>query len=148
MRTYQGNVAALNIFENAGKTINYLEIPQAVFTSPEVASVGMTEEEYMEKYNICLCRTISFEHVEKAAAIKDTRGLIRMVVDPKTMQVIGVHMIGPMGKFSLTAGKRESIKIILPIFQYVSKARWATYLHLMSNYPHGSRHSYYSYLCN
>jgi hypothetical protein len=38
------------------------------------------------------------------------------------------------GKFSLTAGKRESIKIILPIFQYVSKARWATYLHLMSNY--------------
>jgi hypothetical protein len=37
-------------------------------------------------------------------------------------------------KFSLTAGKRESIKIILPIFQYVSKARWATYLHLMSNY--------------
>jgi sugar/nucleoside kinase (ribokinase family) len=39
------------------------------------------------------------------------------------------------GKFSLTAGKRESIKIILPIFQYVSKARWATYLHLMSNYP-------------
>jgi hypothetical protein len=41
------------------------------------------------------------------------------------------------GKFSLTAGKRESIKIILPIFQYVSKARWATYLHLMSNYDLG-----------
>ncbi|HDZ00979.1 MAG TPA: mercury(II) reductase [Nitrospirae bacterium] len=92
----QGNIAALNMFENAGKTINYLEIPQAVFTSPEVATVGMTEEEYMAKYNVCLCRTISFEHVEKAAAIKDTRGLIRMVVDPKTLQVIGVHLVGPM----------------------------------------------------
>jgi hypothetical protein len=39
-----------------------------------------------------------------------------------------------MRKFSLTAGKGESIKIILPIYQYVSEARWATYLHLMSNY--------------
>ena len=38
------------------------------------------------------------------------------------------------GKFSLTAGKRESIKIILSIIQYLSEARWATYLHLMSNY--------------
>jgi hypothetical protein len=43
------------------------------------------------------------------------------------------------GKFSLTAGKRESIKIILRIFQYVSEARWATYLHLMSNYVAGTR---------
>jgi TPR repeat protein len=42
-------------------------------------------------------------------------------------------------KFSLTAGKRESIKIILPIFQYVRKARWATYLHLMSNYRRTSQ---------
>lgn len=98
----QGNIAVLNIFENARKTINYLEIPQAVFTSPEVASVGMTEDEYMEKYNICLCRTISFEHVEKAAAIKDTRGLIRMVVDPKTKQVVGVHIIGPMAADIIT----------------------------------------------
>lgn len=98
----QGNIAALNMFEDVGKMINYLEIPQAVFTSPEVASVGMTEEEYMEKYNVCLCRTISFEHVEKAAAIKDTRGLIRMVVDPKTMQVIGVHIVGPMAADIIT----------------------------------------------
>ncbi len=98
----QGNIAALNMFENTGRTINYLEIPQAVFTSPEVASVGMTEEEYAERYNVCLCRTISFEHVEKAAAIKDTRGLIRMVLDPETMQVIGVHLVGPMAADIIT----------------------------------------------
>ncbi|HDH00460.1 MAG TPA: hypothetical protein ENG80_01455 [Nitrospirae bacterium] len=99
----QGNIAALNMFENAGRTINYLEIPSAVFTSPEVASVGMTEKEYAEKYNVCLCRTISFEHVEKAAAIKDRSGLIRMVLDPKTMEVIGVHIIGPMAADIITA---------------------------------------------
>jgi len=111
----QGNIAALNMFENAGKTINYLEIPQAVFTSPEVASVGMTEEEYMKKYNVCMCRTISFEHVEKAAAIKDTRGLIRMVVDPKTLQVIGVHMVGPMAADIITTAT-YAIKNKMTIF--------------------------------
>ncbi len=98
----EGNLAVLNMFENAKKTINYNEIPAAVFTSPEVATVGITEEEFMKKYNVCLCRTVTLDHVEKAAAIKDTRGLIRMVLDPKTKVVIGVHIIGPMAADIIT----------------------------------------------
>lgn len=97
-----GNLAVLNLFENAKKTINYNEIPAAVFTSPEVAAVGITEEEYMKKYNTCLCRTATLDHVEKALAIKDTRGLIKMVVDPKTKVVIGVHIIAPMAADIIT----------------------------------------------
>lgn len=97
-----GNLAILNMFENAKKTINYNEIPYAVFTSPEVAAVGITEEEFMKKYNVCLCRTVTLDHVEKALAIKDTRGLIRMVLDPKTKVVIGVHIIGPMAADIIT----------------------------------------------
>lgn len=98
----QGSIAVQNIFENANKTINYNEIPSAVFTSPEVTSVGITEEEYMKNYNVCLCRTISWEHVEKAVAIRDTRGIIRMVVDPKTKVVLGVQMVGPMAADIIT----------------------------------------------
>lgn len=98
----QGNFAALNIFEDAKKTIDYGQIPHVVFTSPSIAAVGVTEEEYMQKYNTCLCRTISFEHVEKALVIKDTRGIIRMVVDPKTMQILGVHMVGPLAEDIIT----------------------------------------------
>lgn len=97
-----GNLAILNMFENAKKTIDYNEIPYAVFTSPEVAAVGITEEEFMKKYNVCLCRTVTLDHVEKALAIKDTRGLIRMVLDPKTKVVIGVHIIGPMAADIIT----------------------------------------------
>lgn len=97
-----GNLAVLNMFENAQKTINYNEIPAAVFTSPEVAAVGITEEEFMKKYNTCLCRTVTLDHVEKALAIKDTRGLIRMVVDPKTKVVLGVHIIAPMAADIIT----------------------------------------------
>lgn len=117
----EGNFAVLNMFENfrnknisdsdrksikdfrhANKKMNYDEVPHAVFTSPEVAAVGITEEEFMKKYNVCLCRTVTLEHVEKAAAIKDTRGLIRMVLDPKTKVVIGVHIIGPMAADIIT----------------------------------------------
>ncbi|MBI2449041.1 mercury(II) reductase [Candidatus Pacearchaeota archaeon] len=98
----EGNIAILNMFENAEKKINYNEVPHAVFTSPEVAAVGITEEEFMKKYNVCLCRTITLDHVEKAAAIKDTRGLIRMVLDPKTKVVIGVHIVGPMAADIIT----------------------------------------------
>jgi len=98
----QGNLATMNMFSKAGKKINYDEIPHAVFTSPEVAAVGIMEEEYMRKYNTCLCRTIAFKHVEKAAAIKDTRGIIKMVADPKTKRVLGVHIVGPMAADIIT----------------------------------------------
>ncbi len=97
-----GNFAVLNMFENANKKIDYNEVPHAIFTSPEVAAVGITEEDFMKKYNTCLCRTISLDHVEKALAIKDTKGLIRMVLDPKTKVVIGVHIIGPMAADIIT----------------------------------------------
>lgn len=98
----QGNIAVMNMFENANKTINYNEIPHAVFTSPEVAAVGITEEEYMKKYNTCMCSTVRLDHVEKALAIKDSRGLIRMVLDHKTKQVIGVQIVGPMAADIIT----------------------------------------------
>ena len=98
----QGNAAVLNMFENANRTINYESIPLAVFTSPEVAVVGITEDEFMKKYNVCLCSTVEMEHVEKALAIKDTRGFIRMVIDPETKRVIGVHIIGPMAADIIT----------------------------------------------
>lgn len=98
----QGSMAVENMFENAKRTINYSEVPSAVFTSPEVAAVGITEEEYMEKHGSCLCRTVRMDHIEKALAVKDTRGLIRMVIDPKTKVVLGVHIVAPMAADIIT----------------------------------------------
>ncbi len=91
-----GNVAASNILENAEKTINLREIPRAVFTDPQVASVGYTDEEYRKKTGVCACRTIPMELVPKAQVIKDTRGIIKMVVNPGTEQIVGVHIVSPL----------------------------------------------------
>lgn len=98
----QGNVAVRNMFEGGGKEIDYQEVPHAVFTSPQVASVGMTEQEYMEEHGACLCSTVRMDQVEKAAAIKDTRGIARMVLDRETEEVVGFHMVGPIAADIIT----------------------------------------------
>ncbi len=98
----QGSLAVQNMFEDKKKGIDYNLIPRAVFTSPELASVGLTEEEFAKKYNVCLCRTISLKHVEKVALMKDTRGVVTMVIHPETKEVVGVHMVGPRASEIIT----------------------------------------------
>ncbi|MFN7088741.1 MAG: FAD-dependent oxidoreductase, partial [Candidatus Paceibacteria bacterium] len=61
----EGKVAVENAFENARKRIDFSSVPYAVFTDPEVASVGLTESKYMEKYKTCDCRTVYMDKVPK-----------------------------------------------------------------------------------
>jgi mercuric reductase len=91
-----GAVAVENAFRNAGKSINYHEIPAAVFTNPQVATVGYTEEEYLKKFKVCACRTLTFDLVPKAQVVKDTRGAIKMTVNPKTGVIMGVQICAPL----------------------------------------------------
>lgn len=90
-----GNIAVRNAFENAKLTLNLMEIPSVIFTNPQVARVGYTEEEYSAKTKACACRTISMSPVPKAHIINDTRGVIKMVIDPNTLKIVGVHMVSP-----------------------------------------------------
>ena len=91
----EGKIAASNAFESAGKTIDYDTIPAAVFTNPQVATVGLTEEEEMRRFNACSCRTVEVSRIPKAKAIKETRGLIKMVIHPENSKILGVHMVAP-----------------------------------------------------
>lgn len=91
----EGMVAATNAFERAGKTIDYDAVPAAVFTNPQVATVGLSEEEAIRRFGACVCRTVEVAQIPKAKAIKETRGLIKMVVHPESGAVVGVHMVAP-----------------------------------------------------
>lgn len=91
----EGNHAVKNAFDNEGKTIDYNAVPAVVFTSPEVAAVGTTELEYMDKHGTCTCRTVQMADVPKAKAVKDTRGLLQVVKHHETDEIVGVHMVGP-----------------------------------------------------
>ena len=89
----EGIAAAENAIAGKHKTLDYNAIPRAIFTHPEVGIVGMTEEE-AEKSFTCSCRTLLMEHVPKARAIRETRGVIKMVIDARSKRILGVHMLG------------------------------------------------------
>ncbi len=92
----EGATAAANALEGAKKTINYEHIPAAVFTNPQVATVGLTEEQEMERFHACACRTVEVARIPKAQAVKETRGLIKMVIHPEDSRILGVHIVAPM----------------------------------------------------
>ena len=92
----EGYIAVSNALEGTNKTIDYDSVPKAVFTDPQVASVGITEEEEMHRLSTCACRTLEIAQVPKAQAIKETRGLVKMVIHPETQVIMGVHMVAPM----------------------------------------------------
>ncbi len=91
----EGMMATANAFEGAARTIDYDTIPAAVFTNPQVATVGLTEEEEVRRFQACACRTVGVARLPKAQAIKETRGLIKMVIHPETSRVVGVHIVAP-----------------------------------------------------
>jgi len=77
----EGALAATNALEDRRETLNYDAVPWAVFTSPQLAGVGLTEEVSMARTRYCNCRTISYAQVPKAMAVKDTRGAVKLTVD-------------------------------------------------------------------
>ena len=75
--------------------IDYNLIPGVVYTWPEVASVGYTEEQLKEKGKKYKTGTFPFKASGRARASMDTDGLIKVLADADTDEILGVHMIGP-----------------------------------------------------
>jgi dihydrolipoamide dehydrogenase len=75
--------------------INYLLIPGVVYTWPEVASVGYTEEQLKEKKVPYKSGSFPFKASGRARASMDTDGLIKVLAHQETDEILGAHMIGP-----------------------------------------------------
>lgn len=91
----EGALAVENAFSVAVRTIEYDHVPQAVFTSPQVASVGLTEAEEMRRLHTCLCRTVRMRDVPRAVAVNETQGLFKMVIHPRSRKLLGMHIVAP-----------------------------------------------------
>ncbi len=75
--------------------INYLLIPGVVYTWPEVAAVGYTEEQLKENGTPYKSGAFPFKASGRARASMDTDGLIKVLAHKETDEILGVHMIGP-----------------------------------------------------
>ncbi|MCI0438952.1 MAG: mercury(II) reductase [Chloroflexi bacterium] len=91
----EGALAAENALTLTARSFSYDHVPHAVFTNPQVASVGLTEEEEMRRFNACACRTIYMDSVPKADVIKEIRGVFKMVIHPENSTILGMHIVSP-----------------------------------------------------
>ena len=92
---YDGKIAAHNALSGEPlREVDHTVIPRVIFTDPQVAVVGLTDEEAMAAGIACHCNAIPLSLVPRAGAIRETRGVIKMVLDEATRRVVGVSMLG------------------------------------------------------
>ncbi|HBK31086.1 MAG TPA: dihydrolipoyl dehydrogenase [Porphyromonadaceae bacterium] len=89
-----GEVAAENAVKGNERGIKLLSSPSVVYTSPEVAMVGLTEEQARERYDVRVGK-FGFAANGRAMASGDNVGFVKVIADNKYGEILGVHIIGP-----------------------------------------------------
>jgi len=88
-----GAIVADNALTDAGRTIDYRHLPRVTFTSPAIASVGLTEAAALAAGHPVDSRILPLEYVPRAVVNRDTRGLVKLVADTHTGRLLGVHAV-------------------------------------------------------
>lgn len=93
--TSEALLAVEHIANGKKKTVNYRNIPRCVYSFPEVASIGLTEEEAKSMDYDVKIGTFPFKGIGKAVVHGETEGFVKIIADSQTDDLLGVHMIGP-----------------------------------------------------
>lgn len=92
---YGGKLAAANALTGSGDVYDASYIARITFTDPQVASAGLTEQQARAQGNDVKVSSLAMEHVPRALAARDTRGLIKLVADAETDRLLGAHVLAP-----------------------------------------------------
>jgi dihydrolipoamide dehydrogenase len=92
--TAEGECAVKNMLGQRLK-MDYRAVPSCIYTSPEVASVGLTEEQARESCQIIEVGKFPFRGNGKALLLNETDGMVKILSDKKYGEILGVHIIGP-----------------------------------------------------
>ena len=93
--SHEGIVAAEDAAGKHPHPVNYDKIPSCTYCDPEVASVGLSEEEARKRGYDVVVGQFPFSAVAKAKILDDRRGFVKIVAEKKYDEVLGVHIIGP-----------------------------------------------------
>ncbi|MEM4970677.1 MAG: mercury(II) reductase [Sulfolobales archaeon] len=91
----EGAVAAKNIAVGSKESIDYETTPVVVFTDPEVAYVGSTEQRLVESLGMCSCRVVGFKLTARSGIMGVEHGLAKIVIDPRSNTIAGIHVLAP-----------------------------------------------------
>ena len=88
-------IAVAEILAGQAGHVNYDVIPGVIYTSPEVATVGKTEEQLKTENKVYKVGKFPFLANSRAKVNNETEGFVKILADSKTDKVLGVHIIGP-----------------------------------------------------
>ena len=92
--SHEGIVAVEHAAHLAPHPVDYDKIPSCTYCQPEVASIGLSEEEAVRRGHDVVVGKFPFSAIGKAKILDDTRGFVKIVTDKKYDEVLGVHIIG------------------------------------------------------
>ena len=92
---HDGVIAAMNALAGAHRKADHRVIPRTIFTDPQVAVVGQTDEEAVGSGIRCWCGTIPLEYVPRAGATHQTGGIAKVIINRETQEVVGVSLVMP-----------------------------------------------------
>ena len=92
----EANYAAHNAFSSESKTpVDYRAMPHAVFSSPQIAGVGLTEKQAKDKGLNYVSGKYYYSHTGMGAAMQEKDGFVKAIVEKGTGKILGCHIIGP-----------------------------------------------------
>ena len=126
---YQARIAVDDMFGEDAPAADYSILPTAIFTHPELAGVGLTEQEAEG----CETAVHDLKHVQRASYKDERRGLYKIVYEPGSGRVLGLHVVAPNAgdivqgfslalKFGATVNDLASMHHVFPTFGEAVKA--------------------------
>jgi dihydrolipoamide dehydrogenase len=92
---HEGIVAVHEIAGESPEAIDYDHQPRATYTRPQVASIGLTEQQCAERGIAVKKGVFNFAAIAKAVIVGETEGFAKVIADAETDEVLGVHLVGP-----------------------------------------------------
>lgn len=94
MANREAEIALQNAFYDERIKVDYSVVPHAVYTHPQIASVGLTEAKAREKYSILIGRT-KYSDIAMGEAMAEADGFAKLIVSNDTYRILGFHIVGP-----------------------------------------------------
>ena len=101
------------------RPVDYVPMPHAIFTHPQIAGVGFTEQECLQLKKKYLRGKYEYQHTGMGAAIEEKEGFVKFLVDKTTREILGCHILGPQAStlihevvVALRADRKNALKIL------------------------------------
>ncbi len=92
--TAEGTALANNLFNGQHRKVDYRDVPTAIFSHPNVATVGYSEEEARKQFGDISVYTSSFRHLKHTLSGNSAKTFLKLIVDKASDRVVGLHMVG------------------------------------------------------